>query len=415
MINVVHISKWASQGGASRAMQRLHKGLIKEKITSSIYSIDGDDTLSHQVRFIPDRSSISKIRRHYWNRSIKNDVSPYSEQKNYREPFTHVRTQYRDDLLSQLPKADVYNLHWISNFIDIPSFFENIDKPVVWTLHDMNPFTGGCHYDNFCGKYEVNCGACPQLGSNKLNDLSKKIFEEKRAAISKISPEKLRIVTPSNWLAEEARKSKIFSGHKIQVIHNSLDHNLFKPRNKNYMRTIFEIPESKKVVLFGAFGINNRRKGYKELLESLFILNEKRSDVLLLSFGHGNAGTVPFKNYRHLGSINDDLFLSMIYNLADVFVMPSLQENLGQTCLEALSCGVPCVAFDTGGNSDMVINGETGYLASAFRPDSLSTAIEQALMNSVETGKNGRKLVETKFTLKHQAENYIQLYRDLLK
>lgn len=396
-------------------MYRLHKGLIEEKIESTIFCFEATSDDNSVVKFRYPGSIISRLKRQIRNKKTYKEFKNYSRDSGSSELFTSDRTPYRQELIEQLPEADIYHLHWISRFVDIPTFFEQVQRPAVWTFHDMNPFTGGCHYDEGCGKYETGCGICPQIGSDSENDLSKTIFNRKKEAIATVPSNKFRAVADSYWIAEEAQKSSIFEGKKVDTIHYGLDHELFKPLDKKSIRTLLEIPENRPVILFGAPGLRNKRKGFRELSEALNNLKAFVPDIFLLTFGNGELPSDLNINYLHLGNISNDRYLSMVYNAADVFVIPSLQEAFGQTCLEAMACGVPCAGFNTGGIPDMIIPGETGFLADPGSPESLAEAISQTLKQKEELGMNARARVEGSFTLRHQAEAYINVYNELLK
>ena len=415
MIKVVHIGTTDFSGGASRAMYRLHQGLLQQQINSQVYCLHKQSGDKDVVQFNPSRTVWSRSKRSLRQRKLSNKMKPWQDRPQGGELFLQDRTIYREELMQQLPEADLYHLHWISRFVDIPTFFEQVTKPVVWTFHDMNPFTGGCHYDEGCGKFASGCGACPQLGSSDVNDLSKEVFERKKTALANISSERFRGVGDSIWIADEARKSGIFQDKKIDTIHYGLVHGLFKPMDKQSIRTLLDIPAEHPVLLFGAPGVKNRRKGFRELMEALEIVRKKIPDLFLLTFGGGELPDDFGTDHLHLAHISNDRYLAMVYNAADLFVIPSLQEAFGQTCLEAMACGVPCAGFDTGGIPDMIKPGETGFLAETGNPASLAEAIVNTLEQKEELGKNARKMVEARFTLKHQAEIYINIYHELLK
>jgi glycosyltransferase involved in cell wall biosynthesis len=334
------------------------------------------------------------------------------------EPFTDDRTRFGDQAIAQLPSADVINLHWIRRFIDLRAFFSAVSVPVVWTLHDMNAFTGGCHYDEDCGKYIKNCGACPQLGSNNDRDLSRKIWKRKEEAYSHISPGQMHIVALCRWMKREVERSSLLGRFPVTIIPNGVDTDQFSPRDGLSMRRALGIPESAKVLLFVAQSTTNRRKGFGLLKKTLQGLQKRRSDLFLLSVGAFDAEMDRSANQLHLGRIQSDRLLSSIYSAADVFVIPSLQDNLPNTVLEAMACGTPVVGFDTGGIPDMVRPGETGWLAEVGDVRALREATEQALSDDgarARIGHQCRSVVEEEYTLEIQAERYRRLYEDVLK
>jgi glycosyltransferase involved in cell wall biosynthesis len=332
------------------------------------------------------------------------------------EPFSQARTLYGSRVAQSVPDADVYNLHWIRGFIDPLPFFRATRQPVVWTLHDMNAFTGGCHYNVECRRFEETCGRCPQLGSSKENDLSRTVWERKRDAYRQaLDTGRLHIVAPSVWLAREARESALLSDALVEVIPNGLDHTVFRPRETRGLRTALEIPQDHRIVLFVAQSAQNHRKGFDLLADALSSLGVE--DVTLLSIGGEEPDLETTLSHLHLGSIKSDLLLSVFYSLADLFVIPSRQDNLPNTVLESMACGTPVVGFDTGGIPDMVRPGETGWLAEVGDVRALHRSIETALSEDKirnRLGRRCREVVENEYTLDVQAAYYRDLYEQLL-
>jgi len=310
---------------------------------------------------------------------------------------------------------DIVHMHWITGgFISI-SELRRIKKPIIWTLHDAWPFTGGCHYFYNCDKYIYNCGACPQLGSSLKNDLSKREWKKKNKNWRNLN---LVIVTPSNWLAKHAKKSSLFSKFRIEVIPNGLDLSIYKPIDKQFARKVLNLPLDKKIVLFGAINsTSNERKGFKYLKKAIEILSKKplRRDVELVIFGTSNCTYDLGLKINCLGKISDEITLALVYSAADVFVAPSIQDNLPNTVMEALACGTPCVAFNIGGMPDMIDHNENGYLAQPFDSVDLANGIEKILSEDSERFLvNTRKKVEENFEITKVARRYYLLYQEVL-
>ena len=270
-----------------------------------------------------------------------------------------------------LPLPDIIHLHWIGSFLDYPSFFQQIplEIPIVWTLHDMHPFTGGCHYSNGCLKFETVCESCPQLGSYSRFDLAKYNFSVKERTFH---GRKMHIVADSEWLKSQATKSSLFkSAASISCIHYGLDHLTYFPKDKKSCRNVLGIDSSQTdfFLCFGANDVTTKRKGMNELIRAIELLGERGIKVTCLVFGLGKFQSHKNIRFIEFGNVTSEQMLSIIYNAADIFVMPSLEEAFGQTCLESMSCGIPVVAFDTGGIPDMIKNYETGLLAKKGRPN----------------------------------------------
>jgi glycosyltransferase involved in cell wall biosynthesis len=332
------------------------------------------------------------------------------------DSFTDDRSRFADEIFSQLPAADVYHLHWVSSFVDIRRFFDRTTRPIVWTLHDMNPFTGGCHYTRSCERYLDTCGRCPQLGSSSEHDLSRAIFRRKEAALEPaIREERLHIVAPSHWLAEEAQASRLLGDAPIHMIPHGLDTDLFRPVPSSDAGDRLDIPPDHKVVLFIAESTDNERKGGAYLAQALKAVEVPKTTVL--SIGKKRPDIQSALHHVHAGYINDDRELAALYSLADFAVVPSLQEAFGQTVLEAMACGTPVVGFAAGGVPDMIRPGETGWLSTTRSVSSLREKIYDAL-TSAEARKHMaqrcRDIVEEEYTLGVQAKRHIELYESIL-
>jgi tetratricopeptide (TPR) repeat protein/glycosyltransferase involved in cell wall biosynthesis len=305
-------------------------------------------------------------------------------------------------------------LHWVAGALDYPNAPLALrGKKIVWTLHDMNPFTGGCHYSGDCEKYKESCGACPQLGSNIEEDLARQNWNQKYYAFQNLD---LNIVTPSKWLANCASKSSLLSKFPVSVLPYGFPLDTFKPYPKTDIRKSLNIPENASVILFGADSIVNARKGFVYLLEALKRLPLKKDNpMVVLTFGGFPEGLQIETKHKiyNLGWIADESQIALAYSAADVFVIPSLEDNLPNTVIEAMACGVPVVGFDIGGIPDMIVHKKNGFLARPRDVDSLLEGIEWAI-SSPNGHKNisvlCRERVESKFALEVQAGAYKELY-----
>jgi glycosyltransferase involved in cell wall biosynthesis len=331
--------------------------------------------------------------------------------------FSQARTIGGYRVADALPEADIYNLHWVNQFVDPLPFFRKTKKPIVWTLHDMNPFTGGCHYNVGCTRYRRACGECPQLGSSDENDLSQTVWNRKQEAYHQaIEDGRLQIVAPSQWLAAKARRSALFSDAPVDVIPYGLDHTTFFPRETKGLQSALSIPADHRILLFVADSTRNRRKGFGLLKGALSGLTDQK--VTLLSIGNHEPTLGTATSHVHLGRVQSDILLSVFYGFADLFLIPSRQDNLPNTVLESMACGTPVVGFNTGGIPDMVRPGETGWLAEVGNVRELRQSIEQALRDDDarrRMGRRCREIVETEYTLDTQARRYRTLYRKLVR
>jgi glycosyltransferase involved in cell wall biosynthesis len=347
--------------------------------------------------------------------------------------------------LPEQPPADLVHLHWINAGMMSLGDVAQLKGPVVWTLHDMWPLTGGCHYDAGCAGYQRGCGACPQLGSVRTRDLSQHRFEAKRQAVRRTA---LTVVAPSRWMADCARSSPIFEGRRIEVLRNGVDLRTYQPHERAMARRVLGLPQGHRLVLFGALNAAaDARKGFDLLQAALGRLRELVSGsasalpglsdgaaagatapqpLSLVVFGssHAHAEMREGLPVIHLGHLNDDTSLALLYAACDVFVAPSRQENLPNTVAEALACGTPSVAFDIGGLRDLIDHQQTGYLARAFDTDELAQGIAWCLgcTPGLQTGAHRQRLREAcrYFAERHvdlvaQTLAHLALYRELIE
>ncbi|MFC1701438.1 glycosyltransferase [Pseudomonadota bacterium] len=422
-MKILHINT-SLAGGAAIAVKRIHQGLINSGIDSSILYKSGHsaDPTCFAWEAIRQNNFANKLKRNFFSLYRKwqmhQDVSYFLDDKPAGfEPFSPIQLDQKLQF-SDLPiRPDIIHLHWIAGFFDYGVFFESIpDKvAIVWTLHDMNAFTGGCHYSWGCERYIKSCGNCPQLANAADNDFSRRIMLEKLRLLSSKS---IHVVADSRWIESQAKKSSLFcKAASVRTIHYGLDVDKLAPRDKLACRKALQIPPNCKVIVFGADDIDNKRKGLTELIVAIDILKRKDQDIFLLTFG--NKTPVPINDHKltkHLGFVSSLDMLSIVYSAADVFVMPSLYEAFGQVALEAMSCAVPVVSFDNGGASDIVIDGVTGYLAKMGDPVDLAVKLEEILSDDGKKqmmGMYARDMVVKQFTLNQQAMKYKKMYEEL--
>lgn len=417
-MNVLHISTFDQLGGAARAAYRLHAGLRRIGINSRMFvceKLGGEDTV---IKYEPPAAPWHRVRREFRRRLLQRSLNGYEvKARAGLKNFSDDRSIHGSHPWEHLPPHDLLNLHWVNGFVDCSAFFSSIppSTPVVWTLHDMNPFTGGCHYDEDCGKFTSSCGACPQLNSADEGDVSHQVLQRKRKAFAPFHQNRLHIVADSKWLASEAQKSTALAGLPISAIHYGLDLETFAPRNKLAAREVLGIPKDARVVLFGADQISDERKGFAHLLRALDGF-PKDTTPFLLSMGNGTPSMPVRFPHLHLGFVSGDRFLSIVYSAADIFAIPSLQEAFGQTGLESMACGTPVVGFNVGGIREVVVDGLTGLLVPKGDFHALREAMRKILSNAAlrdEFANNSRRIALQEYSLETQARSYLELYRTL--
>lgn len=313
---------------------------------------------------------------------------------------------------------DVVHLNWVWRGALSIRTIGRLDRPVVWRLPDMAALTGGCHYAYGCDRFEDRCGSCPQLNSDTDLDLSRLMWHRKAHHWDDLD---LTIVTPSTWLAEQARRSSLFGGKRIEVIPNALDTETYRPRDPELGREFFGLPEDKRLVLFGAVDpMGDYRKGADLLQDALQSLSGELEDVELVIFGATEPADPPDFGFptHYVGYLQDDPSLVLLYSAADVMVVPSRYEGFGQTVSESLACGTPVVAFDATGPSDIVDHKETGWLAEPYDAEGLGEGVEWVLVGSgrlVTLDERAQKRAENRYEERKIAQQYIQLYEEVTR
>jgi glycosyltransferase involved in cell wall biosynthesis len=312
---------------------------------------------------------------------------------------------------------DIVHLHWVARMMRLETL-RRFNLPIVWTMHDLWAFTGGCYLPGDCTRYRESCGKCPILDSTRGDDLSNQVWRRKQKVWQDLN---LTVIAPSRWMADCARKSSLFRNRRIEVIHNALDVAIYRPVDKRTARGSLALPQEKKLVLFGANQFTkDRNKGFHLLLQALHELagSKWRDSVELVTFGSPEPVQELGLKAWHLGWVSDDITLARIYSAADVFVFPSLQESLGYTVMEAMACGTPCVAFNQGGVPDLIYHQHNGYLATPFKPADLAQGITWVLENEErrkELSLQARQKVEQEFAVGKVAERHIALYQELFE
>ena len=420
-MKVLHISTTDITGGAARAALRLHRGLKGTGV---------DSRMLVQTRAGDDPEVFGPLTRAGRTLALFRptlDALPLSLYRGRKKnPFSTAMVPGCVGRRVGPLNPDIVHLHWVcGGFLRVETL-RRFKRPIVWTLHDSWAFTGGCHLPFDCTAYEDSCGSCPELGSTKERDLSRRLWERKKKAWQGLD---ITVVTPSRWLAGCAGASSLFSGRRIEVIPNGLDIGRFKPMDPGQVREILGLPADKRLITFGAmWSTTDLNKGYHLLMEALAGVSDDsfKKGTELVVFGAsgpaapgGRAGLGdPDLKVHYLGELKDEITMAMLYAASDVFVFPSTHENLPNTIMEALASGTPVVAFDVGGIPDMVEHKKNGYLAKSFDTGDLARGIKWVLEDPKRHKglcARARDKAEREYSLKLQAERYIALYEDVLK
>jgi len=409
-MKILHLSTSDIDSGGAIAAYRLHHGL----------QISGvDSQMLVRAKFSLDRTVIA-------DKSLLTKLGPpisgfplrfYSK----TDPAMFSSQWFLDAISPKVAQLnpDIIHLHWLCNgFLQIETLAK-FKKPIVWTLHDMWPFTGGCHYARECTRYKNSCGSCPQLNSNRNWDLSHWIWQRKARTWKDLD---LTIVSPSSWLAECARSSSLFKDLRIEVIPHGLDLEKYKPINQGLARQVLNLPQDKKLVLFGSSPgtTGDPRKGLDLLQPALQNLSqyEWKDKLELVVFGASQPSEPVDVGLRtnYLGSFRDDISLALVYSAVDIMVVPSRQEAFGQTASESLACGTPVVAFAATGLKDIIDHKKNGYLAEPFKVEDLARGINWILENNSRYEQlctQAREKAEREFNIKLYASHYLSIYKSV--
>jgi glycosyltransferase involved in cell wall biosynthesis len=417
-MRIALISTTEGEGGAARAARRLHRALRAAGVESSL--LVGRKTSSDPGVIEVPPTGIPGAP--FWPL-----LQQYLIDTNRAGPWnTHFSLGLPGTQLDRHPavrEADIIHLHWVAGFLsaaDVARLLA-LGKPVVWTMHDERGFTGGCHYTFECDGFASGCQACPQLRQDPQH-LPAALLADARTLWL---PDALTIVTPSRWMANQVRRSALFRSARMETIAYGLETDLFRPLPRAGARATLGIAPDTLALLFGAdFGVE-RRKGFRELVAALQLClrddafrrrcDERR--VTLLCFGHPGEElkSLPM-TVQALGYVRDDGALARIYAASDLFLLPSLADNLPCTMLEALSCGTPVVAFATGGIPEGLEDGATGRLAPTGDVGQFARAILDLAADETTRGRMSlaaRAVAESRFSLEVVAAQHLRLYEQL--
>ncbi|WP_233706645.1 glycosyltransferase [Helicobacter marmotae] len=408
-------------GGAGRACVRLHKALLNAGVDSIILTQNKTTDLAsiQQIAKSKLQKAFAKIRPFISQLPLQ--IYP-KRQKDIFSPNLPIFTPTNRALLKTIEKLkpDVVHLHWIENGFFSIKDLAYIKAPLLWSLHDANPYTGGCHYvAAACIGVGTHCKSCPLLQSKFTYDVSFWTFRRKQKTYNKLN--NLTINGLSHWIATCAKQSALLGNKPIINLPNPIDTRIYRPLNKHFARECLQIAQNKRLICFGAIGATQLpRKGFSALSNALKALNPAlKAKCELLIFGASAPSEDESLDMptHYLGTLSDDTTLALVYSASDVFIMPSFVESFGQTALESLSCGTPVVCFETSGLKDIITHRTNGYLARCFESSDLKNGIEWVLNQSAQEyaalSLNARKSAVAKFDTQVIAPAYIDIYRQL--
>jgi len=404
-LKIVLLSYHNQNGGAGIACGRLAEALSKagHQVNYLVQEKTGNDG-SIELNNTPWKKAMS------WIRFILERLAYLPFEKNKAVRFLFNPGKFGQDL-SQHPliqQADIIHLHWVNfGMLSIENIKQllNTGKPIYWTLHDMWAFTGGCHHSGNCLNFQKACGNCEEFIKHPAeNDLSHKIWKEKLSAFQRPN---LHIITCSDWLKERAASSSILKNQPIQSIPNAIDTSFFKPADKQNAKQILGLDPSKKHILFVAMRVNAPKKGFSYLEKALKGLDSSTTELIVV----GNAQDLPELQLKAhiMGHISSPEKMIQIYQAADVFVTPSLEENLPNTIMEALACGTPCVGFAIGGIPEMIDHQVNGYVADYLSAEDLTKGLAWTLENAPEQA--ARQKAESTYSEEIIGAKHVNYYK----
>ncbi len=416
-MRIVSINTFSHTGGASIAALRILEALNSQGHPTEMLTYYKD----REHEFITPYTKNPLGERMRWLRFVYERLVflPYEASKDIRFHFSIANAGVDLHRHPLVREADVIHMHWFNkSFLSLKGLDKllALGKPVVWTLHDMWAFTGGCHYNyKDCNAYKNECHSCPMIRNSRGKDLSTRIWQQKNRIYQKY--DNLHWVTCSHWLAGELKSSGLLRHRRVHSIPNPIPSEQFQPLDTVAIRKKWELPLDKKLVLFVAMNTNDERKGFQYLKRAIDRMNG--TDMELLVIGKANPDvleTLPLK-VHYKGLIRTKKEMIEIYNAGDVYVSPTLQDNLPNTVMESLACGTPVVAFETGGVPEMVLDRVEGRIVPQKDDKALADAIQWVLEDKERyrmLSQNARKKVMGHYTYETIAGKYAALFQSLL-
>ncbi len=407
-IKVVHVNYYDNKGGAAIAVKRIHEAQtllgIKSKTLVAVKETNSKDVIGPST-------TLEEIKWKFYL-SLNRKFEKIAKKKKYDSNSYNFLPNNFISKINSLD-CDIVNLHWIGNNLIQIKGLSKIKKPIVWTLHDMWPYSGSEHYsleDRYIQGYNKSNKSSDSYGL----DFDRYSWELKK----KYYPKDMVIIATSSWQLNTAKKSSLFKNYKIEKISLPLNFDFWKPLDKNTSRNLFKLPNNKKIILIGSVEFDKKRKG--GLLIKKILKKIKTKNVIIVFFGRKNENfKLDLENFEsiYLNEIKSDTIdLKTIYSASDLFIAPSIQESFGQTVLEAASCCLPTVCFENNGMNEIVKHQINGYLVKQNDLNNFAEGIDWCLENLDKLNiKNNVKIIEDKFSNFKIGSEYKKLYEEILK
>ena len=411
-------------GGAGSAVVRINN-LFNERGYDSAILVLKKNKDSSNIIDVSKRNItiwlIKVIRKviHEIQQSLNRKIIDKYNYFNYSERLNYLPSKL---LISKLPfKPNFIIVHYTSHFLNsrnVYELYQHTKANIIYTMMDMSPLTGGCHYAWDCKGYQNECGNCPAITSDKMYDETFSSLMYKKKFINMFAP---TMVVASEWSLQQAKKSSLFNPYFIEKILLPIDENIFMPGNKLHAKNSFHIDTNYKVIFVGAQSIDDERKGFSYLIRTLNILynnlqTEVRSKILILAAGDKDISKlIPF-HVKYIGLIKSNQTLIKAYNAADLFLCPSIEDSGPMMINESIMCGTPVVSFEMGVSLDLVSN-KSGYLAKIKDPNDMAYGIELVLFhyNLKELSNNCRQLAISLYSHDAVYSNWRKLFNQLME
>ncbi len=416
-MRLLQVNALDAQGGAAVAARRLYTALSRQPgVTSLMGVMEKKSDASNIYVLTRNRSRIKQKLLDKCSNALLKWAHPNGSTffSAYLFPGHVARAIY--DL-----RPDIIHLHWISNNFISPLTLERVaalNRPVVWTLHDTWPLTGGCHYFGSCRQWLEKCAHCPVLQRHFPYNLARLLWESKSGAYARLKPV---IVALNSHFCNISKQSALLRPYRVEMLPNPIDAAVFRPVPTRLARQLLGLVPETRYILFGACSATiDHNKGYDLLAAALNALpaaSREKTCCLIFGASHGESSPPLPLPTRFLGVLHDEISLALAYSAADVFVCPSREENLPNTIMEALACGTPVAAFAVGGIPDMIDHRVNGMLAAPHDPHELAEGIAYILARDDRRrhmGKAAREKVLQQYDMPVVARKYVSLYEDLL-
>lgn len=404
MYKILHITHLLNRGGAARATHRIHSALLSKGVDSKIFTFFNDNT---DKRIYNDTNITDKVINRIIHRINLKVLNPLKKDSRRIFTFPLLRSKRFKYYVKKFD-PDIIHLHWVAGGVVDFELLKTLNKPVVWTIHDDNPFTGGCHVKWSCLGFKTDCSNCPVIKYN----LAYRAFKSKHNWYKNLN---LTVIAVSSGLEKNISESKLLSRFNRYTIGNPVNPEEFKILDKAICRKKYKIALNEKVLLFGAMNADeDYNKGLEIFVNSLNYLHSENHNLTILIFGVNKTIKAISNKYKThvIGQVKNNLILSELYSAADVFINPSLQESFGQTATESMCCGTPVVGFKGSGLDD-IINDDNGVLIQIKEGAELGRGILNVLNREFQS-KKIRKSILKKFSSELIAEKYTSVYENII-